>query len=86
MLVFNFCNQDNTMTTYKLSVVIEKDRDGYYAYCPELQGCYAQGKTYEETLANIQDVIRLHSTDRLAEGEEIPQADMTSLTSVEVAI
>ena len=26
------------MKSFKLSVVIEKDKDGYYAYCPELQG------------------------------------------------
>ncbi|KAA0011078.1 MAG: type II toxin-antitoxin system HicB family antitoxin, partial [Thermoplasmata archaeon] len=27
------------MARYKLSVVIEKDEDGYFAFCPELQGC-----------------------------------------------
>lgn len=74
------------MATYKLTVVVEKDSDGYYAYCPELQGCYAQGDTYEETIANIRDAIRLHIADRLEEGEEIPHAEMTSLTSVEVAV
>ena len=31
------------MRVYKVSVVIEKDEDGYFAYCPELQGCYTQG-------------------------------------------
>ncbi len=29
----------------RFSVVIEKDRDGYFAFSPELQGCYAQGDT-----------------------------------------
>lgn len=48
------------MKNYKISVVIEKDKDGYYAYCPELQGCYAQGDNYEEALKNIKDAIRLH--------------------------
>lgn len=33
------------MSTYKFSVVIEKDRDGYFAFCPELRGCYTQGDT-----------------------------------------
>jgi predicted RNase H-like HicB family nuclease len=28
-----------------LPVVIEKDADGYFAYCPQLQGCYTQGDT-----------------------------------------
>jgi len=45
------------MSTYKFSVVIEKDSDGYFAFCPELQGCYTQGDAYEEVLANIKDAI-----------------------------
>lgn len=72
------------MKTYKLSVVIEKDSDGYFAFCPELQGCYAQGETYEEALGNIKDAIRLHLEDRLEAGEEIPQPESVSLTSLEV--
>ncbi len=46
--------------SYRLSVVIEKDADGYFAFCPELQGCYTQGDSYEEILENIKDAIRLH--------------------------
>lgn len=74
------------MENYKLSVVIEKDKDGYYAYCPELQGCYTQGDTYEEVIKNIKDAIKLHLEDRIAGGEEIPQPEMTSLTTVEVTV
>ncbi len=74
------------MSVYKFSVVIEKDIDGYYAFCPELQGCYTQGDTYEETLENIKDAIRLHIEDRLETGEEIPQSESVSLTMMEVAV
>jgi predicted RNase H-like HicB family nuclease len=74
------------MSVYKFSVVIEKDIDGYFAFCPELQGCYTQGDTYEETLENIKDAIRLHIEDRLETGEEIPQAESVSLTMMEVAV
>lgn len=24
---------------YKINIVIEEDQDGFYAYCPELEGC-----------------------------------------------
>lgn len=58
------------MKQYKLSVVIEKDDDGYFAFCPELQGCYSQGENYEEVLKNIEDAIRLHIEDRIEQGEE----------------
>jgi predicted RNase H-like HicB family nuclease len=43
----------------KVSVVIEQDEQGCYAWCPELKGCQSQGKTVEETLANIREAIEL---------------------------
>jgi len=73
------------MKTYRLSVVIEKDKDGYFAFCPELQGCYTQGDTYEEALDNIRDAIHLHLQDRIGTGEEIPQSEFVSLTSLDLA-
>lgn len=74
------------MGVYKFSVIVEKDIDGYFVFCPELQGCYTQGNTYEEALENIKDAIRLHIEDRIESGEEIPQADSVSLTLMEVAV
>jgi predicted RNase H-like HicB family nuclease len=71
---------------YRFSVVIEKDRDGYYAFSPELQGCYSQGDSYEEAMENIRDAIRLHLEDRLESGEEVPQLESISLTSLDVAV
>ena len=71
---------------YVFSVVIERDEDGYFAFCPELQGCYSQGETYEEALENIRDALRLHVEDRLESGEEIRQSESVSLTSLEVAV
>lgn len=74
------------MKTYRLSVVIEKDPDGYFAFCPELQGCYTQGETFEEAVEMVRDAIRLHIIDRLEQGEEIPQTEVVSLTTLEVAV
>ena len=59
-------------------VIIEKDADGYFAHCPQLQGCYTQGDTYAETIANIRDAIQLHIEDRLASGEPLPQVERSS--------
>ncbi|QJA05387.1 type II toxin-antitoxin system HicB family antitoxin [Thermosulfurimonas marina] len=44
----------------KVTVVIEKDEFGYYAYCPELKGCHSQGDTLEEVLKNIKEAIELY--------------------------
>ena len=74
------------MASYRVSVVIEKDSDGYYAFCPELQGCQSQGDTYEEALANIRDAVRLHIQDRLANGEEIPVFESITMTSLDVEV
>ena len=45
--------------TRKVSVVIEQDEHGCYAWCPELKGCQSQGTTLEEALANIREAIEL---------------------------
>jgi len=74
------------MGAYRFSVVTEKDSEGYFAFCPELQGCYTQGDTYEDVLGNIKDAIRLHIEDRVENGEEIPQPESVSLTLMEVAV
>jgi len=67
-------------------VILERDDEGYFVSCPALQGCYSQGETYEEAIANIRDAVRLHIEDRLANREEIPEAVSLSLSTVEVSI
>jgi len=51
-------------TKYKngrqLPLFIEKDEDGFYVVeCPIFEGCYSQGKTVDEALKNIREVIEL---------------------------
>jgi predicted RNase H-like HicB family nuclease len=72
--------------SYHFSVVIERDKEGYFAFCPQLQGCYTQGSTYEKVLKNIKDAISLHIKDRLRGGEDVPQRETVSLTSIEIAL
>jgi len=71
---------------YKVSMIIEKDEDGYFAFSPELQGCYTQGDSYEEVLENIKDAIRLHIQDRIECDETIREVESISLTSLEVEV
>ena len=73
------------MKNITLPIVIEGDADGYFVSCPALQGCYSQGETYEEAIANIKDAVRLHIEDRMADGEEIPEVSVT-LSTVEMAV
>jgi predicted RNase H-like HicB family nuclease len=48
------------MKSYKINAIIEKDDHGYYAFCPELEGCCTQGRTLDETMKNIHEAISLY--------------------------
>ena len=74
------------MKQYDLPIIIEQDEDGYFATCPELQGCYSQGNTYEETLDNIKDAITLHLQDRLEEKEDLPAPKSVSLSTIHITL
>ncbi len=41
-------------------MIVEVDEDGYYIVsCPLLKGCHTYGKTIEETLENIKEMIEM---------------------------
>ena len=44
----------------KVNVIIEKDKYGYYAFCPELKGCHSQGDSLDKVLENIKEAIQLY--------------------------
>ena len=46
--------------SYKVSVVIEKDEFGFYAFCPELDGCQSQGDSLDDVITNIKEAIELY--------------------------
>jgi len=48
------------MKTYDFKVILEPDETGGYVIsCPSLPGCYSQGETVEQALANIKEAITL---------------------------
>jgi predicted RNase H-like HicB family nuclease len=48
-------------------VLIEKDEDEYFVgEVPQLRACYAQGRTLDELMANMRDVIVLSLEDESA--------------------
>ena len=49
------------MRSLGFSVVIEKDKDGYYvAYVQELLGCHKEAKTLDELLERIKEAVELY--------------------------
>lgn len=70
--------------TGKVSVVVEHDQDGYYAWCPELRGCQSQGSTVEETLGNIREAIELFLETLTVEERSAALSREVLTTAVEV--
>jgi predicted RNase H-like HicB family nuclease len=58
------------MANYR--VILRKSEEGYSVSCPGLPGCWSQGATEEEALANIQAAIReyVEAAEELAHDEE----------------
>lgn len=73
--------------SYKVSIVIEKDEYGYYAYCPELKGCQTQEESLEEVKANIQEAVELYvETLSAEEKQELLSKEILTMTlEVQVA-
>jgi predicted RNase H-like HicB family nuclease len=71
---------------HKVSVIIEKDDHGYYAFSPDLPGCQTQGDTLEDALANIREAIALYlETLSQTELKDLANKEIFS-TTVEVSV
>ena len=55
-----------------------RTEEGYSVSCPGLPGCWPQGATEEEALANIQDAIReyLAVAKQLAGAQNLREVDI----------
>ena len=72
--------------SYKISIVIEKDEHGYYAYSPELEGCHSQGDTLDEALSNIKEAIELYLETMSPEEKTAYLSKEIFTTAVEVQV
>lgn len=54
-------------------ILIPDETGGYVVEVPSLPGCYSQGDTEEEALANIREAIELHIASMIEDGEEVPE-------------
>ena len=55
-------------------IVIEKENKNYSAYCPDLPGCVATGKTHEETERNMHKAVEMHVHGMLEDNLPIPES------------
>jgi len=74
------------MGVLDFKVLLEPDETGgYVVVCPSLQGCYSQGETIEEALANIREAIQLCLDDLRDRGEPLPDPSNVLIGSVVVS-
>ena len=60
----------------KYRVLIQQDEDGMFvAKCPSLPGCISQGKTREESLANIKDAVNGYLQSLKKHNEPLPHIE-----------
>lgn len=67
----------------KYTIIIEKEKGNYSAYCPDLPGCIATGKTVEETVRRMKEAIEFHLAGLKEENIAIPEPS-TIAKSIEV--
>ena len=71
---------DRKTKQYDLTVLIEKDQDGFYvATVPALRSCYTQAKTLEELFSRIKEVVAL-----CLEEEEPTQMKFVAVQQLEI--
>ena len=74
--------------SYKFNILFQKDKDVYFAFCPELKGCHSQGDTFEETQNNIKEAVELYVETMTKDeiDELLPSKELISTTmEVELA-
>jgi predicted RNase H-like HicB family nuclease len=70
--------------TKQFSVIIERDREGYYvASVPAIRGCHSQAKSLDELVARIREAIELCLE---VEGKDIEPLDFVGVQEVSVTI
>jgi len=73
------------MEVLSFPVVLQPDKEGGFVVdCPVLEGCYSQGETVDEALANIREAIELCVQDMEDRGETVPDSAriLTSTVSI----
>ena len=56
-------------------IVIEKASKNYSAYSPDLPGCVATGKTYEETEQNMYTAMEMHIRGLTEDNLPVPKSN-----------
>lgn len=64
----------------KYKVVLERTEEGFAVHVPGLPGCWSQGESEQEALANIQDAIQeyLAAVNELSRNGDVREVEVAS--------
>ena len=66
-------------------VILREGEDGQFvAECPSIDGCFSQGASVQDALANIREAIALCLEVIQARGEPLPSPGTTLLSEVSI--
>lgn len=67
-------------------VLFSKTPNNWCAHIPDLPGCVATGKDFEETRNNIREAIAFHLEGMIEDGDPIPEKGIVRADIVSVNI
>ncbi|MCL2719118.1 MAG: type II toxin-antitoxin system HicB family antitoxin [Lachnospiraceae bacterium] len=73
----------------KLSMICSMQSNGtFFAICPEIKGCFTQGDTYEQAVANLKELVELTVKEDLSheDKEEILLSKSKIFSEFEVLV
>jgi predicted RNase H-like HicB family nuclease len=80
-MIFNYEEVINMEYTV---ILHNAEEGGYWAEVPSLEGCFSQGETVEETIANVREAIQAHIKALLEDGIQLPKDQIMILSRVAV--
>lgn len=63
----------------RLLIFVDRGKDCYGVYSPDVPGCISTGQTLEEAKANMVEALTLHLDGLYTDGDEIPENSSESL-------
>ncbi len=67
-------------------ILHEAEEGGYWVDVPSLPGCFSQGESVDEALANVREAIECHLEALRDEGAPLPRSDRWLIAQVAVPV
>ncbi|MGA8152865.1 MAG: type II toxin-antitoxin system HicB family antitoxin [Terriglobales bacterium] len=56
----------------KITIIVERDGDGYHAYCPAFKGLHVDGDTVDQAVQRAQEAVAVYIESVAAHNDPLP--------------